>query len=60
MTEFDNQGEKTTEEQNEIAAYQIANGGVNVNPLVNQEGQINLVSAVYGIPYILSMLVRQK
>ena len=41
-TEFDDQ--KDAEKYNEMQAYQIANGGVNVNPLVDQEGNINLVN----------------
>ena len=40
----DLQDPEKLQKYNEQKAYEIANGGVHVNPLVNQEGMINLVS----------------
>lgn len=43
----DLQDPEKLQKYNEQKAYEIANGGVHVNPLVNQEGMINLVNKLY-------------
>jgi hypothetical protein len=42
-TDPDEYDESQIERHNELEAYNIANGVAKVNPIINQEGMINLV-----------------
>ena len=56
----DLQDPEKLQKYNEQKAYEIANGGVHVNPLVNQEGMINLVNKSFIIYYFLIKEFTQK